>query len=636
MGNRLALETSPYLLQHKENPVDWYPWGEEALSRARVENKPILLSIGYSSCHWCHVMEDESFEDSGIAQLMNEHFISIKVDREERPDLDQIYQNVAQALTQSGGWPLNVFLTPDLKPFFGGTYFPPEDQYGKPGFGRVLSALAKAYEQDQKSVVRNSLKLTEIISSLETISSDQRKKPEWKDFAPIAENFLERIDWAHGGITGAPKFPHTMGFTFLWRYGNAIGTTSENKPIQAVLKLLVQMASGGIFDQLGGGFHRYSVDAFWRVPHFEKMLCDNALLLKLYSEVLLSRSPAIGTLEQALFFRVIHETVDFIFREMTSPDGTFYSAQDADTEGEEGKFFVWSLDDLAKDLSESEATVFSLSYGLTDEGNFDEGTSVLFLDKNPSEVSKLTGFDEEQVKRMLVSSKEKLFQARSKRTLPHADKKVLTSWNALMISGLAWAAQACRAYGQNDLADRYYDAAVKAFQFLKKNVSAPNDRLLCTYQQGQAKGNAFLDDYSFLAMAALDLSRFAQNKSEISGYQKDAQKWINIILKHFKDPVGVGYFFTSDDHEKLIQRPKTIFDQSIPSGTAVALNCMAVLAEIQGSDTLTESREFQKKVTQELDEQMAALFPFAEQNALGLGEFLCFSLLHVPVQDFSE
>jgi hypothetical protein len=365
MPNRLAHETSPYLQQHKNNPVDWYPWGEEALERAKRENKPILLSIGYSACHWCHVMERESFENPEIARLMNENFINIKVDREERPDLDQIYQNVAQAMTRSGGWPLTVFLTPDRKPFYGGTYFPPEDRYGRPGFPRVLATLAEVFRKNHLAVVEQAEKLTEFIGSVEEGSTEGRGEPSAISLARLEEaaaTLLGHVDWENGGFGGAPKFPNSTAFSFLWRLGGVVGSKPAK---EAVLLALRKMATGGIYDQLGGGFHRYSVDPLWSVPHFEKMLYDNALLLRLYSEVLLSRDPQIKSQEKELFRRVIDETVRYVLREMTSPGGGFYSTQDADSEGQEGKYFAWDRQEFEQLLSPEEARVAELVFGVS-------------------------------------------------------------------------------------------------------------------------------------------------------------------------------------------------------------------------------------------------------------------------------
>lgn len=589
MPNRLSFESSPYLLQHQNNPVDWYPWGEEALSRAKKEGKPILLSIGYSACHWCHVMEHESFENPQIAQLMNENFINIKVDREERPDLDQIYQNVALAMTRGGGWPLTVFLTPDLKPYYGGTYFPPEDRYGRPGFPKVLEALAHAFHHDSESVTENSEKLMEYILASDQISAVQTGKPSIDDFKKVTRSLLSRVDSENGGFGHAPKFPNTMILTYLWRYSLS---TQDLDARRAVLLALTQMAQGGIYDQLGGGFHRYSVDESWRVPHFEKMLYDNALLLKLYSEVLLTDEKNLSQSEQKLFAKVLEQTVDYVLREMTDSNGGFFSAQDADSEGEEGKFFVWSYSDLREALTEPEFKAIVQAYEVSEEGNFEHGQNILIARKGSPEVSE----------KDLQSGCKKLLALRSQRVAPGLDNKILTSWNALMIGGLAWAGRALKN------GDRAFAAAERCFQFLVQNCSRENHRLSASFQRGQAKGNAYLDDYAFLAMAALDLSRWSQSPQN---YIQKTSQWLEVILDQFKNPDGIGYCFTSADHEKLISRPKTFFDQAIPSGTAVAVTCMLALAE-------TGNARFEK----EAEAQLAQLFHFATQNPFGMGEAL--------------
>jgi uncharacterized protein len=618
MANRLANETSPYLLQHQENPVDWYPWGETALKRARTENKPILLSIGYSACHWCHVMAHESFENPQIAELMNANFINIKVDREERPDLDQIYQNVAQAITQGGGWPLTVFLTPDLKPFFGGTYYPPVDKYGRPGFGRVLKSLAEAYQKDPAGISDNAEKLTQLISDLESIPTTGKKKPEMESLRVVMEKILEQVDPVNGGLGKAPKFPNPMVFSFLWRMGLA----TENQQVKdTVLFTLRKMASGGIYDQLAGGFHRYSVDEGWRVPHFEKMLYDNGLLLKLYSEVLLNGNESVSTEDRRLFLKVITETVHYVLNEMMTPNGVFYSAQDADSEGVEGKYFVWTQQELSQVLTEEEALVFSLRYGVTSEGSLEQGQSILYLAQGISEVAQKLSKSETEVSELLDSASQKMIEVRSKRVAPGLDNKVLTSWNALMMSGMAWASQALIASGQTEVGERVYAAAARAFMVLCQAVGQREGRLYSTFQGGKGKLNGYLDDYAYMAMAALDLARFTPTASQVEEYLGLCQMWIDGILKHFKDPENPGYFFTSDDHEKLIQRPKTIFDQAIPSGTSTALSCIAALAEL---DWNGQGRRYYDEV----DSQVKRLFPAVERNAYGVGEMLCLSLLH--------
>jgi hypothetical protein len=613
MSNRLAHETSPYLQQHKDNPVDWYPWGEEALARARAEDKPILLSIGYSACHWCHVMAHESFENSEIAKLMNERFINIKVDREERPDLDQIYQNVAQAITQGGGWPLTVFLTPDLKPYFGGTYYPPEDRWGRPGFTRVLKALSDAYKNDAASVIENAAKLTDFIRTLENETGVQGpgEHPTLPKLSKAADTLVGQVDWEDGGIGSAPKFPNSMMLDFLWRLGLA---TQNDTAMEAAVLTLSKMASGGIYDQLGGGFHRYSVDATWSVPHFEKMLYDNGLLLRSYAQVLLTSpqeivaTPQAGSLtdeQRELFTRVLEETVGYVSREMRAPEAGFFAAQDADSEGEEGKFFVWDLNDLKQHLTSEESEVFARHYGVSEEGNFENGKTVLFLANTVSGPA----LD------VLRRAKKKLFEARQKRIAPGTDDKVLAGWNGLMISGLAWASQALRRQGRTEASHQAWMEANRAFDFLVQNLGLPGNRLRAT-----SRLNAYLDDYAFLSMAAIDLARFEPDSKRMNALLSQAEGWVTVILKHFSGIEGPGYYFTSDDHEALIQRPRTIYDQAIPSGTGVTLQCLLALAEMDRNGRRVEWQS-------EVERQLARIFPAVDERPFGYGEILNAALL---------
>ncbi|MFZ9595097.1 MAG: thioredoxin domain-containing protein [Bdellovibrionia bacterium] len=629
MANHLGNESSPYLLQHQHNPVHWYPWGEEALQQARSQNKPICLSIGYSACHWCHVMEAECFMNPAIAELMNQHFINIKVDREERPDLDHIYQNVALAMTQGGGWPLTVFLTPDLKPFYGGTYFPPEDRYGRPGFPRVLMALSQAYQNDPEGVVQNADRLVEFIAQAERVpEAEPQPLPTLEQLKALAQQMLLHIDWEHGGIQGAPKFPHSMALSFLWRLGDLAQLPQAQ---QAALLSLRKMAQGGIYDQLGGGFHRYSVDASWSVPHFEKMLYDNALLLKTYAEVLLSRyleesqgqtCEILSDSDRKLFLDLLEQTFLYLEREMLSPEGAFYTAQDADSQGHEGRYFVWTPTDLdelvaSAELTPSQARVFRLFYGITDQGNFEHGSTVLFQARELKNVAFDLNLPLDQVEQLLDSACSKLLGIRQRREAPALDQKILASSNGLMISGLIWASQAFRVLGRLALAQRAERVAIRAFDFIQTNLQLSSGRLASSFQAGRAKGNAFLDDYAFLAAAAIDLSRFASVPAEVSQvYLGFAESWVQTVLTHFQDAQEPGFFFTSDDHETLIQRPKTLFDQAIPSGTSVILGCLAALADLdfQGSRTRYEN---------ELKTQLERMFPLAVKSPFSLAELLC-------------
>jgi uncharacterized protein YyaL (SSP411 family) len=605
--NKLSSESSPYLLQHQSNPVDWYPWGEEALSKAKLENKPILLSVGYSACHWCHVMAHESFENLEIAALMNERFINIKVDREERPDLDQIYQNVAQAMTRSGGWPLTVFLTPELQPFFGGTYYPPEDRYGRPGFPRLLKALSDAYKNEPESIAENAQKLTDFIRSMDHSEKSAGLLPNAPALQKSVETLIRSVDWSEGGIGSAPKFPNPMVFDFLWR----MGTTYQNeKAGAAVILTLQKMASGGIYDQLGGGFHRYSVDETWSVPHFEKMLYDNGLLLRTYSQVLLSEGVSYDEATRALFLSVVRETVDYLLREMQAPGGAFYAAQDADTEEGEGEYFAWNPEQLKAALSPREAAAVADFYGVNEQGNFEHGKTVLFRAHGilaaPAELSAL---------------RKRLFDLRTHRIAPGTDDKILASWNGLAISGLAWASRALSAAGDTQGSEKAWDAASGAFRFVTENLSREGDKLWSVFSGGKPKLNAYLDDYAFLSQAALDLARFEPHAEARAGFIAQAEKWIEVILGNFSDSEKAGYFFTSSDHESLIHRPKTAYDQAIPSGTAVVVGCLIALAEIDASGQAP-------RYLKEAERQLAELFSVASQRAYGQGELLNASLLY--------
>ena len=597
-SNSLIHESSPYLLQHAHNPVDWYAWNETSLKKAKDENKPILLSIGYSSCHWCHVMEKESFENTDIATLMNENFVNIKVDREERPDLDQIYQNVAQLMTRSGGWPLTVFLTPDLKPFFGGTYFPPDDRYGRPGFARVLSALSSAFKEDQNSIQENAKKLTDAIEKMESIECPEKTRPDLEDFMESAQHMCNAIDWRNGGLQGAPKFLHTMVLNYLFRIGNL---QNFGMARDAVLLSLSKMAQGGIFDQLRGGFHRYSVDDHWAVPHFEKMLYDNALLLQTYAEVLI-HDKNLSEEEKFLFTRTLKMTTQYIESEMFDENlGAFYSAQDADSEGEEGKYFIWNKTEVLEVLKdETKTNQFCELFGITDLGNFHEhpGKTVLYQTQSlfQKEVDPLI---------------KKLLHARDSREKPFCDEKILTSWNSLLITGLCWASHALHLFGEENLSVKARNMAERSYFFLAKNLCNRDSRfkILSVFKNNKAKLNGYLDDYAYFAQAGLSLLRFSNlnNRKDVLENTIAATECIEIF---FKDNDSAGYFFTSSDHEKLIQRPKNIFDQAIPSGTAIHLQNLLNLSE------LTSNSKYLSKAQEAID----YLFIHFKNSPLGAAE----------------
>ncbi|MBL7715319.1 MAG: thioredoxin domain-containing protein [Bdellovibrionales bacterium] len=626
--NRLSKEQSPYLKQHENNPVDWYAWGPEALKKAKDENKPILLSVGYSACHWCHVMAHESFENEETAKLMNEYFVNIKVDREERPDLDQIYQNVAQVMTQGGGWPLTVFLTPDLKPFFGGTYFPPEDRYGRPGFPRLLKALADAYKNQRENVDENAAKLLDAIEKLESTDTealrDQSRhsgglvgsapKLALKDLESVSLRVLQGVDFVEGGMIGAPKFPNTMTFQFLWRMSKV---SSVEGAREGALVALTKMARGGIFDQIGGGFHRYSVDDLWAVPHFEKMLYDNALLLKLYGEVLATDSDLPSEIRD-LFESTLQKTLTYLDREMRTPFGLFMAAQDADSEGHEGKFFVWNPQQLEDVLGNGpDLDLAKKFYGVDSTGNFEGGMTVPYQAKTLSEIS-ASSEDLERIR-------QKLFKARSQRVRPGDDDKALVGWNGLLISGLLWAGMGLARsadQGRKKLGQESVQWAEEVLNHLVKLTrTSETQRLPAIVTEKGPRLNGYLDDYAFMAQAALDLSRFSKSAETRSRALDLSAAWVDAALSRFEDDEG-GFFFTSDDHEKLIQRPKSVHDQAIPSGTAVLLQVAAALSEILEDDRASRFRERTQFHTERLAGGIL-------RRPFGSSEFLCHLLQEV-------
>ena len=544
--NSLINETSPYLLQHAHNPVDWYPWGEEALAKAKTENKPILLSIGYSACHWCHVMEHESFENEDIAALMNENFVNIKVDREERPDLDQIYMNAVQMMTHHGGWPMTVFLTPEGVPFYGGTYFPPEDRYNMPGFPRVLISLAEAYRERPNDVAETA---ASVVKELERLSvareSSELLTSEFLDSA--FRGIIKNYDPVHGGFGSAPKFPPAMTLEFLLR---TYHRTGRPQALEIVAHTSRKMAEGGIYDQLGGGFHRYSVDARWLVPHFEKMLYDNALLSRLYLHYY--------QLTREEWARQIAEGIlDYVVREMTDPAGGFYSTQDADSEGVEGKFFVWTLDEIKSVLGEQDAALFSSYYNITEAGNF-EDKNILNVTRSLEEVAAETNVTRSELEESLARSRSKLFEVRERRIKPGRDEKILTAWNGMMLASFAEAAA---------ILDRedYLKIARRNARFVLDNLRA-DGLLLRTYKDGKAKLNAYLEDYAFLADGLLTLY-------EVSGeleWFEETLAIANKMIEEFWDGQEGGFFYTGKSHEALIVRSKDYFDNATPSGNSVA------------------------------------------------------------------
>ena len=544
--NRLADESSPYLRQHAHNPVDWYPWGDEAFARARAERRPILLSIGYSACHWCHVMERESFENEAIAALMNEHFVNIKVDREERPDVDHIYMNAVQLLTGRGGWPMTVFLTPEAQPFYGGTYFPPEDRHGMPGFPRLLQAIVQAWTERPDDVAQS---VREVHAKLEELEAHRASDvPPGAGIVHAAADQLARAyDADHGGIGTAPKFPNSAVLDLFLRVA---ARRAEPRYADMTLHTLRRMAEGGIYDQLGGGFHRYSVDQRWLVPHFEKMLYDNAQLVPLY----LAAHQWSG---EPFFARIAGETLDYVLREMTDPAGGFWSTQDADSEGEEGRFFVWSEAEVMALLGEQNGALACRYWDVTGPGNF-EGHNILHVTLSVEQLAGLHGRDPADTRQRLDAARAALFAARERRVKPGLDTKVLTAWNGLMISAFARAAEVLDE-------PRYRRAALDAVAFVDRELRQ-GDRLLSTWKDGVAKLNGYLDDYAFYAAALVDVFEAVQDRRHL----EQAARLMDSALTHFWDDAAGGFFFTSDDHEALIVRNKPAFDGSIPSGNSVA------------------------------------------------------------------
>jgi uncharacterized protein YyaL (SSP411 family) len=544
--NRLIDTTSPYLQQHAYNPVDWYPWGPEALERARREDKPIFLSIGYSTCHWCHVMAHESFENPAIAAIMNEHFINIKLDREERPDLDETYMQAVQVLTGHGGWPLSVFLTPDLKPFYGGTYFPPEDRGGLPGFPRLLLALSQTYDQNPDQVTSLSLKVQSHLQQLGEMTG-AGGDPSRETLEQAAQRLLQDFDPVNGGLGRAPKFPRSLELDFLLHYVHLSGET----PVLAQLGFtLEKMARGGIYDQLGGGFHRYSVDAAWVVPHFEKMLYDNALLPPLY----LAHYRLTGS---ELSRRIARETLDFMLRDLSDPQGGFYAAWDADSEGVEGKYYVWSLEEVAGVVGPEAADLVITALGVTREGNF-EGANILTRPRSRSDLAGQYNLSPERVDHTLAEAFDRLRQVRAQRVPPHRDEKVIVSWNGLAITALALGAQVL---GER----RYREAAARAARFLLQDLLQENT-LFRIWTAGRVSVPGFSEDYALLANALLDLYETDFDPFWVS----QARRLMALMDEKFLDPGDGTYFYVARDQETPLVRSKSIYDQVLPSGNSMA------------------------------------------------------------------
>jgi uncharacterized protein len=568
MPNRLAHETSPYLLQHKDNPVDWYPWGEEALSRAREEDRPILVSIGYSACHWCHVMEHESFEDPETAAFMNEHFVCVKVDREERPDVDAIYMEACQAMTGAGGWPLNAFLTPEQVPFHAGTYFPPEPRHGMPTWRRVLEAVAEAWETRRDEIrARNDAAAEALRGAARLEPSDEQLHPRLLGMAVGAIG--DTYDRASGGFGGAPKFPQPLAIELLLQRGER----------EMSVETLRKMASGGIYDQVGGGFARYSVDARWFVPHFEKMLYDNALLARAYLHGWqVSGDRFLG--------EVCAETLDWALREMRAPEGGFYSALDADSEGEEGKFYVWTLQELREVLGDDAEAAIGY-FGATGAGNF-EGRNILTRSGEPPE--------------RLDEIKRRLYEARSQRVWPGLDDKRLAAWNALMIAALAEA-------GAKLGVERYLDAAVACAEFVWDELRDGDGRLRRSWKDGEARLNGYLEDHAFLVEALLTLYESTFDPR----WFRAARETADTMIERFGDEQNGGFFETSSDHEQLVARRKDLEDNPIPAGNSSAAYGLLRLSALTGERAYEQRAEGVFRLVGRLTERAPLAFPYLLQ-----------------------
>lgn len=560
--NRLAAEASLYLQQHADNPVEWYPWGEEALAKAKRENKPILLSIGYSACHWCHVMAAESFADPATAKIMNEYFVNIKVDREERPDLDKIYQLAQQLLTgRTGGWPLTMFLSSENQaPFFGGTYFPPEPRYGLPGFKELLIKIADYYQLHKDEIAQQNQRLQMALQHLTQHPADATQAITSEPLAKAQQELAESFDKLNGGFGGAPKFPHPTSLLFLLRF----------KAEDIVKFTLTKMAQGGIYDHIGGGFYRYTVDAQWQIPHFEKMLYDNGQLLAVYAQ-------AASAYQSDLFKVITQETAEWVLREMTSPEGVFYATLDADAEHVEGKFYYWDSAEIQAILTPEENKIFSYYYNLQQPANF-EGHWHLHITHELSQVAQQFNLDIDTTKNYLNSARHKLSRARNQRVWPGLDQKILTAWNALMIKGLALA-------GQTLQRQDFIAAAFRAMDFIQANL-IQNGRLLACYQNKCACFPAYLDDYAFLLDAALTLL-------QINWRAKDLQLAItlaDVLLTYFVDENG-GFFFTASDQENLLQRPKSLMDEAVPAGNGIAAYALGCLGHLLGEQRYLSASE---------------------------------------------
>jgi len=567
--NHLINEKSPYLLQHANNPVNWFPWCDEAFEKAQTENKPIFLSIGYSTCHWCHVMEHESFEDIEVATEMNKTFISIKVDREERPDIDSIYMTVCQMLTGSGGWPLTIIMTPDKKPFFAGTYFPKETRFGRIGMLELSKKIAENWISERSKIDFSAEQITEAVKNQN--NSVGKLQITEEAMANAFEQFKSRFDSKFGGFGSSPKFPSPHNLTFLLRYWKHTGNLDA---LNMVEKTLSSMRLGGIFDHVGFGFHRYSTDREWFLPHFEKMLYDQALLINAYTETFQAT-------QNEKYLTVANEIIEYVLRDMTSPEGGFYSAEDADSEGVEGKFYVWNVDEIRNILDEKDAQLFITTFNLEQDGNFSEestktktGENIPFLKYDLETTSKRIVLEQAELGKRLENIRKKLFLEREKRIHPYKDDKILTDWNGLMIAAISKTARITQS-------TKLIDACVKSMQFILTNLREKDGRLLHRYRDSESSIKATLDDYAFVIWGLLELygTTFQTN------YLKTAIEFQNIQNKYFWDEENFGYFLTANDAEKLLTRSKEVYDGAIPSGNSVSFNNLLKLSRLTANST---------------------------------------------------
>ncbi len=596
MTNRLANESSPYLLQHAENPVDWYPWGNEALDRAAADDKPILLSIGYAACHWCHVMAHESFEDAGTAQLMNENFVNIKVDREERPDLDGIYMRAVQAMTGHGGWPMTVFLTPDGSPFYGGTYFPPADRQGMPSFRRVLQSVADAYRTKHNDISKSAAELLSIYADTNASAAESAGEMPSARLLDLAyRSMAQRYDVRHGGFDAAPKFPPTMSLDFLLRYWRR---TDTDYALQMVVETFRAMARGGIYDQVGGGFARYSVDAVWLVPHFEKMLYDNALLVRLGAHLWQVSHDAEAE-------RVVGETLTWLKREMTSPEGGFYSSLDADSEGHEGLFYLWDESELDALLGHDSA-VFKQYYGVTSGGNF-EGRNLLHVAGESEAAAARAGKSEAELFSLLGRAKTTLYETRARRVWPGRDDKIIASWNGLMLRGVATAARVFRNA-------EWREVALRNAEFLRSKMVAEG-RVSRSHKDGVTRIAGFLEDHAAVALGFITVYELTFDPSWLD----EARRIGAAMVRWFMDEASGLFYDTASDAETLITRPREITDNAMPSGSSMAIELLLYLAELF-DDPVSRSHA---------EKSLRANAPMASRYPSGFGHMLGAMDMHV-------